>query len=998
MPGAGAVHHIKFDQTQDPEDEPYLINGLAFGLAKEIARGPGKTSDLAFLYSGSISAWRNLAPDDTSSDEVILSRRDAWRAKHPMTVRFWSLLDTAAIRAVHKPGAIIPCGRLAFKVEGDFLKMKLPSGRKVAYPFPKLITNRRGYPAVSYMDNEKGKWVECRGGNGSYHAIWMENAVGAIARDLFASAMPRLEQAGYPIVVHVHDEICAEVPIGFGSNEDYQRLLIELPEWAAGLPLSAKVRRGPRFCKLGPPKAAVPARAEPVAANSERSDPQPAEDVCICVQCHDAIAAGEARADAHNGSFLHPRCVEAFLHTRMTEEAIPWQISDQPASPPPPPPIPPSPPKSPPSQANGPWSGNGASGSQGAAASPHVGSHRTNGSQGSQAQAARDTYAQDHAGEPFSDFALRRQGYELRRAFDYTLPDGTSLYQQLRYELRPNNPPTKSRPRKRFLPRRQINGGWVFGAGDRRVPYRWPGIMRAGPGATVFVPEGEGKADDLAERGFLATTVISHKWTPECIAALTGQHVIILADHDDPMLPDRDKSGKNLAEAARRYLAPVAASIRVVPYMHLWERLPEESRKIPPGPTEDISDWLKDRKGDPARLLEICREIPAAGEELDEWDAGDILTGERPKPRQWLTARCFCKRFLSGLVAPGDAGKTTLRLTQAIELAIGRELLGLRIHRRCRVLIVSFEDDRDELHRRLAAICKHHNIDPAELKGWLFCRELNGVKLAEIEKGKRKIGPLDAMLRRAIARTRCDLLILDPFVKIHALDENDNPAMDFVCERLVKLAHDCNIAVDSPAHTHKGAIAAGDADARRGASAQRDAGRLDYTLTTMSEDEAKRFDIPIDERKSYVRLDKAKANLVRAVKASWFRLVSVNLGNATPDYPDGDEMQAIERWEPPETWAGVEPETVDAILDEIAAGLPDGRRYSDHGAAKDRAAWTVVREHCPEKSEAQCREMIRQWVKAKVLFTDKYTSPERREAEKGLFVDSGKRPRHTKGA
>ena len=57
-----------------------------------------------------------------------------------------------------------------------------------------------------------------------------------------------------------------------------------------------------------------------------------------------------------------------------------------------------------------------------------------------------------------------------------------------------------------------------------------------------------------------------------------------------------------------------------------------------------------------------------------------------------------------------------------------------------------------------------------------------------------------------------------------------------------------------------------------------------------------------------------------------------------------------------------------------------------------------MRKHCPEKSEAQCREMIRQWVKAEIAFTDKYENPERREEEKGLFVDPGKRPRYARGA
>ena len=269
----------KFDETGKPEDEPYYINGISFGLSPEIARGPGKTSDLAFAYGGSIPAWKKLAPEnDKSSDELILSRRDTWRAKHPKTTQFWRKINTAAIRAVRKPGTIHECGMLSFETVGDFLFMRLPSGRKIAYPFPKLIENSRGDTAVVYMDNQKGQWVECRGGDGAYHGTWMENSVSGIARDLFAQAMPRLEAAGYLTTVHVHDEICSEILIGFGSNEEFRRLLIELPDWAAGLPLSAKVRRGPRFCKIGPPKAASPReseRCESTVSDSSIGPPPP---------------------------------------------------------------------------------------------------------------------------------------------------------------------------------------------------------------------------------------------------------------------------------------------------------------------------------------------------------------------------------------------------------------------------------------------------------------------------------------------------------------------------------------------------------------------------------------------------------------------------------------------------------------------------------------------------------------------------------------------------
>jgi hypothetical protein len=111
---------------------------------------------------------------------------------------------------------------------------------------------------VIYQDNAAGKWVDCRHGQGAYGGLWTENIVQAISRDLLAAAMRRLEAAGYSVILHVHDEIVAEAPIEFGSIEEFQRLITALPDWAAGLPIAAKVRNGPRFSKSGKPTAKAP--------------------------------------------------------------------------------------------------------------------------------------------------------------------------------------------------------------------------------------------------------------------------------------------------------------------------------------------------------------------------------------------------------------------------------------------------------------------------------------------------------------------------------------------------------------------------------------------------------------------------------------------------------------------------------------------------------------------------------------------------------------------
>jgi RecA-family ATPase len=177
----------------------------------------------------------------------------------------------------------------------------------------------------------------------------------------------------------------------------------------------------------------------------------------------------------------------------------------------------------------------------------------------------------------------------------------------------------------------------------------------------------------------------------------------------------------------------------------------------------------------------------------------------------------------------GGSGKSALRLLQFISLALGRSLCGQHVFRRCRVLLVSLEDNRDELQRRIKAVLDYYGIDRAELKGWLFCATPRLARLAQMKGNVRVVGPLEKQLRYAIERRKPDIISLDPFIKTHALEENDSGDMDFVCDLLAKFAIEFNIAVDSPHHVHKGTLTPGDADSGRGSSGIRDAGRLIYT-------------------------------------------------------------------------------------------------------------------------------------------------------------------------
>lgn len=117
------------------------------------------------------------------------------------------------------------------------MTVRLPSGRRLYYPFPKITENRFGRRAISYMGQNQTtkKWERIE----SYGGKLTENLVQATARDCLAEAIERLEAAGYPVVFHIHDEIVVDAPPGRQDLEQMEALMARVPKWAEGLPLNA---------------------------------------------------------------------------------------------------------------------------------------------------------------------------------------------------------------------------------------------------------------------------------------------------------------------------------------------------------------------------------------------------------------------------------------------------------------------------------------------------------------------------------------------------------------------------------------------------------------------------------------------------------------------------------------------------------------------------------------------------------------------------------------
>ena len=188
--------------------------------------------------------------------------KSAWRIKHPGTVQAWRSLMEAAFTATNNPGVTVhavgvPHAR--YLVAHGFLWLQLPSGRCLAYGMPEIRpvevpwADKNQEPAK--REKQPAVTVRGVGANSAWTryplniSICYNNLVQATARDLLVHAMHNVEKNGYPIRMHVHDEIVSECPNSFGSVEDYERLMSEAPNWADGLPLAASGFTLKRYAK-----------------------------------------------------------------------------------------------------------------------------------------------------------------------------------------------------------------------------------------------------------------------------------------------------------------------------------------------------------------------------------------------------------------------------------------------------------------------------------------------------------------------------------------------------------------------------------------------------------------------------------------------------------------------------------------------------------------------------------------------------------------------------
>ena len=254
--------------------------------------------------------------------------------------------------------------------------------------------------------------------------------------------------------------------------------------------------------------------------------------------------------------------------------------------------------------------------------------------------------------------------------------------------------------------------------------------------------------------------------------------------------------------------------------------------------------------------------------------------------REWLVGHLCLKKYITGLVAPGGVGKSSLALALGISVASNNDILNLGVRKQANVLIINNEDSLDELKRRIAGITTQFGICTSSLEKTFFYKSGYEKKymLSEMSDGGQKETAFAGDLIKYMLDKDIGLLIIDPFVSTHNAPENDNTAMDQVMSIYRKIAAKTDAAITLIHHTRKQqdtkGSSAGNADIARGASAFKDAVRVVATLTPMTSKEAGDLKFDSVEQSRHFRLDLAKQNFSPAcVNAWWFRMESCLIDN-----------------------------------------------------------------------------------------------------------------------
>ena len=526
--------------------------------------------------------------------------------------------------------------------------------------------------------------------------------------------------------------------------------------------------------------------------------------------------------------------------------------------------------------------------------------------------------------------------------------------------------------KKRFSPFCWDGKSWVakqlIPAGER--PLFW---ARGGTGSPkILIVEGEKTA-------IAAADVVPMEWGV-CTwsggsSAYKATDWVPLQDRDVVIWPDNDPPGL----AAARGIAEIIPGARQV----------DLPFTLPDG--WDLADPLPDGLD----IKALLTQVNPTKEQPKDPDAADWTIKATPfalrdpaliPPREFIPGTKLSRKHVSLVVAASGVGKTAFGVAELVALVAGRKIDGDIIEDTpaLRVWIFNLEDPKDEIERRIAAVCQRHEITAEELGDRLFMDSGRdqAICLATISRvGSAQVcEPVYNALIAEIKNRKIDVFSVDPFISSHTIPENDNNAIDVVSKLWAKIAEETNCAIILTHHIRKTGDQVANAESSRGASSLVATARSVRVLNRMTKEEGDKAGVKYYRR--YFNIVDDKNNLAPpAENAEWYHLENVSLAN-------GDEVGVVIPWKWPDAFEGITIADLYAVQEAV-----DGQNYRMNVQAKDWVGTAIARvlklDDNTKSHQTKIKALIKTWLQngslVETTIRDKYDK-ERPVIEVGVWA------------
>ena len=261
----------------------------------------------------------------------------------------------------------------------------------------------------------------------------------------------------------------------------------------------------------------------------------------------------------------------------------------------------------------------------------------------------------------------------------------------------------------------------------------------------------------------------------------------------------------------------------------------------------------------------------------------DAFDGSALPPREWVYGRDYIKKYISVTASAGGLGKTSLTIAETLSMVTGKPLLGITPKQKEKVWLINLEDPRQELERRTIAAMQHYCLQPDEVRGNLFMDGEDTMNMTLAMESRDGFVQNDALLQFMIGKINenaIGVVIIDPFVSAHLVNENNNGSIQAVVSMLRQLARDTNTAVQLVHHIRKTNGEDATIDSVRGAGSLIGAARAARVINRIKPEDAMELGVEEHEALGIFRVDDGKSNLLPpADKAIYRRMKSVQIGN-----------------------------------------------------------------------------------------------------------------------